>query len=155
MPQEQDRAARKAGIVARMMKLEQEELQTAEAHHAAFVADARLGGREGHDRDELVAARENADLAAAFDHPVQAHHAKIDAIENADFSVTDVVRPGAVVSFGGRHVVALVSTGPFDCDGVAYMGISTASPIYQAMDGLEAGDSFVLNGREITIEDVM
>lgn len=155
MPEAQDRAALKAGIVKRMMSLEQEELATAEAHHAAFAAEAKLGGREGHDRDELVAARENADLAAAFDHPVQAHHAKIDAIENADFSLTDVVRPGAVVAFGGRHVVALVSTGPFECDGRSYMGISTASPIYQAMDGLAAGESFTLNGREITVEDVM
>mgnify|MGYP007022327326 CR=1 FL=1 len=151
----QDRAARKAAIVARLMQLEQDELATAEAHHESFLADARLGGREGHDRDELVASRENADLAAAFDHPVQAHHAKIDAIENADFSVTDTVRPGAVIDRGGRHLVALVSTGPFEAEGVSYMGISTASPIYQAMQGLRAGETFTLNTREITIEDVM
>lgn len=155
MTESQDRDARKAAVVARLMKLEQDELATAEAHHDRFLADARLGGREVHDRDELAASRENADLAAAFDHPVQAHHAKIDAIENADFSVTDTVRPGAVVDLGGRHLVALVSTGPFEADGITYMGISTASPIYKAMEGLCAGARFDLNGREITIEEVM
>ncbi len=150
----QDRQALKSALRDRMLSLEAAELTTAKEHYESFIADAKLDDREQHDNSEIAEARENADLAAAFDHPVKDHHAKIDVLENLDFSVTDRVQPGAVVAFGGRHVVVAVSTAQFDHDGVRYMGISPQSPIYKAMDGLEAGESFVFNGKEIEVEDV-
>ncbi|UWQ92291.1 hypothetical protein QEZ52_05790 [Aliisedimentitalea scapharcae] len=149
-----DRVALKQAIQDRIMSLEEAELASAIAHYEAFLKDSLLDDREGHDKDDLVGARENADLAAAFDHPVQAHHAKIDVLENLDFSMTDSVRPGAVVRFNGRSFVVAVSTTRFEVDGQTYMGISQQSPIYKAMAGLEAGDTFVFNGKDVEIEDV-
>lgn len=150
----QDRHALKTALRDRMLSLEAAELTTAKEHYDRFIADAKLDDREQHDNSDIAEARENADLAAAFDHPVKDHHAKIDVLENLDFSVTDHVRPGAVVSFGGRHVVVSVSTTQFDHDGVFYMGISPQSPIYKAMDGLAAGDSFAFNGKEVRVDEV-
>ncbi|MEX0368147.1 MAG: hypothetical protein AB3N22_18935 [Ruegeria sp.] len=155
MSSEQDRAARKKAIHDGLMSLEAEELATAKAHYEAFMKDSRLDDREGHDKDDIAASRENADLAAAFDTPVQAHHAKIDVIENTDFSLTDTVGPGAVVIFDDRRLVVCVSTSRFDVEGETYMGISTQSPIYKAMAGLQAGDSFTHNGTEHEVEDVL
>ncbi|SFT97628.1 hypothetical protein [Sedimentitalea nanhaiensis] len=155
MSKTQDRAARKQAVHDKLMSLEAAELATAKAHYESFLKEAQLDRREAHDKDDIADARENADLAAAFDHPVQAHHAKIDAIENTDFSLTDTVRPGAVVSFNNRHFVVVVSTARFDCDGITYMGISTQSPIYKAIDGLQAGDAFSFNGREMTLDEVL
>lgn len=103
----------------------------------------------------MVGARENLELAAAFDHPVQAHHAKIDVIENTDFGLTDTVGPGAIVVLGDRRFIIAVSTTRFDVSGETYMGVSMQSPIYKAMAGLQAGDSFTLNGREMEIQDVL
>ena len=80
-----------------MLELEAAELATAQAHYARFLAEAKLGDREQHDNSDIAEARENADLAAAFDHPVKDHHAKIDVLENLDFSVCDMIGPGAVV----------------------------------------------------------
>ena len=151
---EQDRQALKSALRDRMLSLEAAELTTAKEHVERFIADAKLDNLEQHSVDEIAEEREKLDLAAAFDHPVKDHEAKIDALENLDFSVTDQVQPGAVVSFGGRHVVIAVSTAQFDHDGVTYMGISPQSPIYKAMDGLVAGDSFVFHGKDITVEDV-
>ena len=150
----QDKQALKRSLRDRMLSLEAAELTTAQEHYDRFLADAKLDGREQHDNSDIAEARENADLAAAFDHPVKDHHAKIDVLENLDFSVTDRVQPGAVVAFGGRHVVVAVSTAQFDHDGVRYMGISPQSPIYKAMDGLAAGDSFVFNGKDVVVDDV-
>lgn len=150
-----DRAALKKAVHDKLMSLEEAELAAAIAHYEAFLKDSQLDERETHDKDDLAASRENADLAAAFDTPVHTHHAKIDVIENTDFSVTDTVGPGAVVSFNNRNFIVSVSTTRFDVDGVTYMGISTQSPIYKAMAGLEAGDSFTHNGQEIEIEDVL
>lgn len=150
-----DRAALKQSIADRLMSLEAEELETAIAHYEAFLKDSKLDDREMHDKDDIAGATENLELAAAFDHPVQAHHAKIDVIENTDFALTDVVGPGAVVILGDRRFIVAVSTVRFDFQGDTYMGISQQSPIYKAMAGLEAGDTFQLNGRTLEIEDVL
>lgn len=155
MSASRDRAALKQAVHDKLMSLEEAELAAAIAHYESYLRDARLDDREAHDKDDIADARESADLAAAFDHPVHAHHAKIDAIENTDFSLTDTVRPGAVVSFNNRHFVVIVSTVKFDCNGETYMGISTQSPIYKAMEGLRSGESFTFNGREITLDDVL
>lgn len=150
-----DPAARKKAIVDRLMLLEEQELATAQAHYDAFLKDSRLDDREGHDKDDIAASRENADLAAAFDAPVHAHHAKIDVIENTDFSITDTVQPGAVVMFNNRRFVVCVSTTRFDVDDKTYMGISTQSPIYLAMIGLQEGDVFTHNGTEFEVQEVL
>lgn len=155
MSQSQDRAALKQAVHDKMMSLEAAELASAIAHYEAFMTEAKLDDREVHDKDDIVGARENADLAAAFDHPVQAHHAKIDVIENMDFSLTDTVGPGALVTFSDRSFIVAVSTTRFEVDGVTYMGISTQSPIYKAMTGLRAGDVFSFNGKETEIQDVL
>ena len=152
---EQDRTTLKKTIADRLMSLEAEELSTAIAHYEAFLAESRLDDREMHDKDDIAGSTENLELAAAFDHPVQAHHAKIDVIENTDFDLTDTVGPGAVVVLGDRRFVIAVSTTRFEAAGETYMGISQQSPIYLAMKGLQAGDSFTLNGREMEVEDVL
>jgi len=155
MPKPQDRTTFKQAIHDKMLALEENELATAIEHYERFLHEAVLDGREGHDNSQLVEARKNTDLAAAFDHPVHTHQAKIEAIEATDFSVTDIVRPGAVVGFNGRRFVVVVSTTKFDLDGQTYMGISVQSPIYKAIDGLQAGDSFVHNGHGITLDEVV
>lgn len=155
MTAKKDPAALKKTIIDHLMTLEAQELATAQAHHDAFQKDSRLDDREGHDKDDIAASRENADLAAAFDGPVHAHHAKIDVIENTDFSLTDTVQPGAVVWLSDRHFVVCVSTTKFEVDGETYMGISTQSPIYLAMAGMQKGDVFTHNGTEFEIRDIL
>ena len=68
------------------------------------------------DTDDLADSSECVDLAEPFSHPVQTHEAKVDVIENLDFSLTDTVRPGAVVVVDGRHFIVAVSTRRFDVD---------------------------------------
>ncbi len=149
-----DRTALKTALQACMLKLEAAELASAQAHYARFLAEAKLGDREQHDNSDIAEARENADLAAAFDHPVKDHHAKIDMLENLDFAVRDTIGPGAVVRLGKRRFVVSVATTEFDFDGATYMGISQQSPIYKAMDGLQAGEEFDFNGRSVKVDEV-
>lgn len=154
MSAKKDRAALKAAIRSRMLELEEGELATARAHYERFLGEARLDDREGHDNSDIAESRESADLAAAFDGPVHTHQAKIDALEALDFALADHVRPGAVVSFNKRHFVVAVATSAFDCEGRSYMGISTQSPIFAAIDGLAEGDSFTFNGRKTRLDEV-
>ncbi|MFT7596864.1 MAG: hypothetical protein ACI8R4_004206, partial [Paracoccaceae bacterium] len=76
-----DRATFKRAVHDKMLALEESELATAIEHYERFLHEAVLDDREGHDNSEIAEARENADLAAAFDHPIHMHQAKIDAIE--------------------------------------------------------------------------
>lgn len=149
-----DRTALKTALRARMLELESAELASAQAHYTRFLAEAKLSEREQHDTSDIAEARENADLAAAFDHPVKDHHAKIDVLENLDFAVRDTIGPGAVVRLGKRRFVVSVATAEFDFDGATFMGISQQSPIYKAMEGLQAGEAFDFNGRSITVDEV-
>lgn len=144
----------KATIKSRMLELEHDELDHAIEHYEAFLKDSRLDGREGHDRDEYASARTNADLAHSFDHPVHEHQAKIELIENTDFGPKTTVEQGAVVKFGGKRFVVVTSTRRFTVDGKEAMGISLDSPAYKAMKGLEQGEEFTLNGRDIMLEEV-
>ncbi|HBS50580.1 MAG TPA: hypothetical protein DEA05_11105 [Rhodobacteraceae bacterium] len=150
-----DRAARKKAVQDKMMSLEAAELAAAQAHYEAHMKDSVLDGREVHDKDDMAESRESADLAHAFEGPLMAHHAKVDVLENLDFALTDTVGPGAVVRFDGRNFVVAVSTARFELDGETYMGISTQSPIYQAMAGLQAGDIFTFKGKDIEIDEVL
>lgn len=154
MKSDEQRLALKRDLRDRMLKLEELELATAVEHHERFLHDAVVDNTETRDNSDIAEARENADLAAAFDEPVHRHHAKIDVLENLDMSLTDTVRLGSVVMFNNRSFVVAVSTGRFDHDGKTYMGISTQSPIYKAMEGLQAGDSFTHNGKEFTLDAV-
>ena len=148
------RAEIKQNVRNRMLELEAAELAIAVEHHERFLNEAVLGDREVHDNSEIAESRESADLAAAFDGPVQAHHAKIDAIEAMNFELTDTVRPGAIFSFNNLWFVVAVSTLKFDCGGTEYMGISTQSPIYRTIEGLGEGDEFTHNGRTLTLDAV-
>jgi transcription elongation GreA/GreB family factor len=150
-----DRSALKKAVHDKMLALEEAELASAIEHYRRFLSDARLDDREQHDNSDIAEARENADLAAAFDHPVHTHKAKIAAIEATDFGPAESVGPGAVVRFNDRSFVVAVSTTRFDCEGTTYMGISTQSPIYRAMAGLQAGDSFQYNGKTFEVQDVL
>lgn len=150
----EDRATLKKKLHDRMLALEEAELATALEHYRAHLKEAVLDDREQHDNSDIAEATEALDLAEAFDHPVHTHQAKIEAIEATDFGSAETVRPGAAVVFNDRHFVVCVSTTRFDLDGVTWMGISVQSPAYKAMDGLSAGDTFVLNGRETEIQDV-
>ncbi|MGD9865464.1 MAG: hypothetical protein AB7S99_19860 [Pseudodonghicola sp.] len=155
MSKPQDRAALKKSVQDRLLALESEELASAREHLDAHIRDSILDEREVRDTDDLTASNEQVGLAEAFSHPVQTHEAKVDVIENTDFALTDTVQPGAVVVVDGRHFIVAVSTRRFDVGGVTYMGISQESPIYQAMEGLKAGESFDFNGKDVEIEDVL
>lgn len=149
-----NRMALKAALRDRMLSLEEAELKAAIEHYEAHLRDAQLDAREFHDKDDLAEAAAEVGMAEAFDQPAHTHQAKLAAIQAIDFSLAETARPGAVVSFDGRNFIVSVSTTRFDCEGETYMGVSANSPAYRAFEGLRAGETFVLNNREITLDDV-
>ncbi|KPP86283.1 MAG: Protein of unknown function (DUF2924) [Rhodobacteraceae bacterium HLUCCA08] len=145
----------KQALKAAMLALEAAELQEAREHYEAYLQESRLAENEPHERDEMASARIAADLAHGFDAPIHDHEAKIMALRDMDFAPRDSVGPGAVVSWNGRNFVVAVATQRFEVDGETYMGISMDSPVYRKIDGLAAGETFEMNGIEITLDRVV
>lgn len=62
---------------------------------------------------------------------------------------------GSLVITDKMNFFVAASMGDFDLDGNKYFIISTQTPIYEAMEGKETGDSFSFRGRTYKIKGVL
>jgi len=144
----------KEHLKATMLALTEAELQQAQHEYAEFLSAARTERTEPIERDELAQARTAADSAGAFDDQVHGYQEKLGQLRKVDFSPKQEVGVGAVVRSGGRHLVIAVSTRAFRCDGIDFIGISTAAPVYQALKGKQAGEHCEFRGMRLTVDEV-
>lgn len=96
--------------------------------------------------DDLSQSDEEGELHGLLGAARDQQRADLDLIDGLDFGPTDVVRPGAIISFDGDSYVVGVVAEAFDCDGVTYEGISADSPLFPVIAGLGIGDQFAFNG---------
>ncbi|WP_407352101.1 hypothetical protein [Luteimonas sp. R10] len=135
-----------------MLGLEADGLCTTMDAYREYFASARLDRSEPVEIDEHAQAVSARELAEAVDHPLHDHAENLETLRNADFGPKSVVEEGAVVRIGGRNLVVAVPTVTFVCDGEEFMGISARAPIFEAMQGKRAGESFCFNGRNMVVE---
>ena len=135
-----------------LLGLEADGLRATASAYEEYFASARLDRSEPIEADEHAQAVFARDLAAAVDHPVHDHAENLEKLRTTDFGPKSVVDEGAVVRIGNRNLVVSVPTAAFVCDGEEFMGISTRAPIFEAIQGKRAGESFCFNGREMVVE---
>jgi len=138
-----------------MMELEQQRFDTSRDAYLGFVSSARLDRTEPIENDELAQAAFARDLSEAFDEPVHTHADKIAKLKRIDFGPKSAVEEGAIVKIAGRQFVVAVATDSFTCDGNELMGISAQAPLYDAIEGKQAGETCRFNDRDIEIEAVI
>ena len=138
-----------------MLELEQQQFEASRDAYLDYVSSARLDRTEPIENDELAQAAFARDLSEAFDEPVHAHADKIAKLQRIDFGPKTAIEEGAIAKIAGRQFVVAVATDRFICDGSELMGISTAAPLYAAIEGRQAGDTCTFNGREIRIDAVI
>ena len=142
----------KQSIRQAMLGLEADGLDATASAYQEYFASARLDRSEPIENDEHAQAVFARELAEAVDHPVHDHAENLEKLRNADFGPKSMVEEGAVVRIGGRNLVVSVPTATFVCDGEEFIGISTSAPIFDAMRGKRAGESFCFRGREMVVE---
>jgi hypothetical protein len=76
---------------------------------------------------------------------------RLSRTEHADYSR---VESGAVVVTDRNTIFVSVSIEQFEVDGEPLVGVSTSSPLYQAMKGLKKGDTFQCMGIDYKITDI-
>ena len=135
-----------------MLGLESEGFDATTEAYREYFASARLDRSEPVDIDEHAQAVFARELAEAVDAPIHAHAENLRKLHEVDFGRKSTVEEGAVVRVGGRNLIIAVATAPFQCDGEVFMGISAQAPIYEAMQGKRAGESFRFNGRDARVD---
>jgi hypothetical protein len=154
LQQQSENPMNKSHVKETMLALTEADMAQAEHKYQVFLASARLDRTETIEIDEQAQAETAADLAEAFDDRAHDYAAKLALLAKIDFGPKDEVSPGAIVRVGQRFLVIGVSTAAFECEGQAFIGISTAAPIYAALEGKTAGETCTFNGRELNVSEV-
>lgn len=144
----------KNALRAALLSLESHELQAARDAYAGYLAGSKPDDSEASGVQAHSFAVEDAELAEGLEAPLQSAEAAMARLQAIDFGPKDEVAPGAVVGIGGQRFVIAVATRPFEVDGVRVMGVSTDSPLYQAAQGLAAGDTAAFGGGRHLIDSV-
>jgi transcription elongation GreA/GreB family factor len=78
----------------------------------------------------------------------------LDYLRNINFGEKTTVEEGAVVKTNLQSFFIAISLGKVELEGKTYFAISTSAPIFKAMDGLKAGDTFHFRDRDYKITDI-
>ena len=78
----------------------------------------------------------------------------LETIKQTVDTKRDSVSLGAIVVTNHNTFFISASLEQFSVDGSKYLGISTKSPLYFAMEGKKIGDSFEYKDKRYTIKDI-
>ena len=137
-----------------MLSLEAAALSSAREIYLDYVSTARIDRSESVENDEHAQAEIASDFSESLDDTLHDQADKLEKLQTINFGPKTAVGEGAVVKLSGRWFVIAVSTSKFTCQGRELMGISTMAPIFEALEGAEAGEVVQFNGRDLTVEEV-
>lgn len=124
----------------------------------SLTAPNGLGNEEAYDNTDLVASSVKALEINTLDNELQFANEEL-ALLTSMKSTQDIDRnrvgPGAIVITNHGTFFISASLEKFSMGGHTYIGISTASPIFQAMEGMQSGDHFTFNGLAYKIKGIL
>ena len=144
----------KAKLRAMLLQLEALSIAESTGLYQSHLDTARLDLSEPSDQGKRSQQEQSAVEAQGFEEQSHLHQKHRSVIEALLFGSTAVVEPGAVVSVNNRYFVIAVPTRVISIDGIDIIGISIESPLYGAMAGLRAGESFEFRQKTFVVTDV-
>ncbi len=146
----------KAALKRKMLALEEEVILAAERSYQEWLGEVRIDRDMTIEEDDLAQSATNTNIAEQYEQQAHDHREHRTMIEATSFEPRTAVEPGAIVKItqSARCLVVAAPTAAFECEGVEYLGVSPHAPIVKAMEGLEVGDSFDFQGREMEIERI-
>lgn len=123
----------------------------------SLTAPEGLGNEEAYDHADLVSNSIKALEINTLNNELQFANEELALLESMRLT-QDVARtrvaPGAIVVTNHGTFFISASVEKFSAGGQAYMGISTGSPLFQAMEGKQSGDQFFFKGVTYKIKDI-
>jgi transcription elongation GreA/GreB family factor len=145
----------KAKLRAILLQLEALSIAESRDLYQSHLETARLVLSEPDDEGQRSQQEQSAVEANGFEEQSHLHQQHRHVIEALPFDRTSVVEPGAVVSVNNnRYFVIAVPTQVISIDGIDIIGISVESPLYEAMAGLQAGETFEFQQKTFVVTDV-
>lgn len=112
------------------------------------INDADLDRSEMLENQTENMMREMQNESSSLDHL----KTEIDYLEDyRSFGAREVVGPSTIVKTNSANYVVSVPENVFNAAGEWFHGVSTQSPIYQALLGKAKGDTVTFNGQEIKV----
>ncbi|MER7250598.1 hypothetical protein [Kribbella sp. NPDC000426] len=147
-------AVDKGRVKDALLRQVEAELQAARSDVARKDSAAKLDQDSSFSVDDQSQAAEAGDLGGLLESREQRQAAIRNQLEKLDFGPRSEVAPGAIIGFDGDRYVVGVVAAAFECDGATYEGIAADAPIYPAIEGLHAGDTFSFAGHDHRIDFV-
>ncbi|WP_329000634.1 hypothetical protein OHA18_40140 [Kribbella sp. NBC_00709] len=144
----------KSRVKDALLRQVEAELQAARGDVSREDSAAKLDQDSSFSVDDQSQASQAGDLGGLFEDREQRQAGILSGIEKLDFGPRSEVGPGAIIGFDGDRYVVGVVAAAFECDGATYEGISTDAPIYAAVEGLRAGDTFTFADHDHRIDFV-
>ena len=144
----------KTALRTALLALEGQELQAARQAYADYLAAAKPAEDLQDDAESHSLNVQDAELAEGLEAPLHSAEDAMAQLQSIDFGPKSTVSPGALLQVGGQYFVVAVATRPFQVEGVQVMGVSSASPLYQAAQGKAAGESAEWGGHRHRIDHV-
>jgi hypothetical protein len=147
-------AVDKGQVKDALLRQVEADLQAARGDVARKDSAAMLDQDSSFSVDDQSQASEAGDLGRLLEGREQRQAGIRAQIEKLDFGPRSEVGPGAIIGFDGDRYVVGVVAAAFECDGATYEGIAADAPIYAALEGLHAGDTFSFAGHDHRIDFV-
>ena len=144
----------KTAIRDKMLSLQEAQLRYAEKQYADYLQNAMIDRIDVTDDQDRSQAQQNSVFARSFECPLHNHEEAIGKVRAINFDEKTVVEPGSIIKFNDKNFVVSVASSQFEYQGQMYIGISTEAPIYKAMKGSSAGDTFEYGGQEYRVQAV-
>ncbi len=144
----------KAKLRAMLLQLEALSVVESTGLYQSNLDTVRLDLSEPNDQGQRSQQEQSAVEAERFEEQSHLHQKHRNVIEALPLGRTAVVEPGAVVNVNNRYFVIAVPTQVISIDGIDIIGISVESPLYEAMVGLRAGETFEFRQKTFVVTDV-
>ena len=123
----------------------------------ALTETEGLGNEESYDNSDVAAGSQKTLEINTINSLLEFAETELLVLETIKQTLDikrDSVSLGAIVVTNHNTFFISASLEQFSVDGSKYLGISTKSPLYFAMEGKKIGDSFEYKDKRYTIKDI-
>lgn len=145
----------KSKIKTKLLELEHGDIESAVKSYESYFGEATMERDRTVDFEHSSTVVRDRPVLESLEGLIHEHENHLEIINSISFDEKETVEPGAVVELNkNRFFVIAVLTDEFECEGNNLMGISTQSPLYDAIKGLSAGDDFEIHDKTFEISAI-
>jgi len=143
----------------KLIKQEIEKIQLSvvedlEASRERLETSADIDENETVDPEDFSRQNELGNMATRLKFKVQNSRNELEYLKSLDLDTGDVIQEGSLVVTDSYVFYVSIPVRPFDMEGKHIVSVSSKAPVYHAMRGKKAGDTFEVAGKTYKINEV-